>query len=112
MSAPMPMSPSSPSRDANSLIEMLLKAFNEEVFVASFTISDQSLQHVRKLVVTGVKELIKNTTQDYQVTEAEADIRSFARQMISEARAAERTELKETDFFSTVKLLCPLWPFC
>jgi hypothetical protein len=109
---PMPMSPSSPAGDPNSLIELLLKAFKEEVFTAGFTISDQSQELVRKMVIKGVHELVKHTTQTYQVRQAEQDIRTFAQQMISAARADGRRELKETDYFSTFSFLCPLWPFC
>jgi hypothetical protein len=106
------MSPSNPARDPNSLIELLMKAFNEEIFAAGFTISDQSRQHVRKMVVRGAHELVKHTTQAHQVKQAENDIRIFARRMIMEAKAAGRTELKETDYFSALSFLCPLWPFC
>jgi len=108
----MPMSPSNPARDPNSLIELLLRAFREELFAAGFTISDQSQQLVRKLVIKGVQELIKQTTQAHQVKQAEEDIRTFAQQMISAARADGRRELKEMDYFSTLSFLCPLWPFC
>jgi hypothetical protein len=89
-----------------------MRAFNEEVFAADFTISDQSREHVRQMVKKGVKELIKSTTQNHQVEQAEKDIRGFARRMIIVAKAAGRTELKETDYFSAFSFLCPLWPFC
>jgi hypothetical protein len=112
MSMPTPMSPGSPARDPNSLIEALMKAFNEEVFAASFTISDQSRQHVRSMVVKGANELAQHTTQDYQVIQAENDIRVFAQEMIRNAKAVGRTELKESDYFAVLSFLCPLWPFC
>jgi hypothetical protein len=104
--------PMSFGRDPNSLLEMLLKAFNQEVFAVGFTASDEVRNLVRKMILKGVNELVKHTTQNHQVIQAEEDIRTLARHMISEATADGRTELKEIDFITVIRLFCPLWPFC
>jgi transcriptional antiterminator len=109
----MPLSlPSNPMRDPNSLIEMLMKAFNEEVFLANFTITDQCRKHVRDMVVKGAHELVRIHAQNYQVKDAEQNIRRFAREMITDAVAHGETELRETNFFSVMNWICPFFPFC
>lgn len=112
MGMPMPMSPSNPSRDPNSLIDLLMRAFNEEVFVVNFTITDQCREHVKKMITGGAHELVRIHAQNYQVTESEENIRRFAREMIADARAAGRRELREVNFFSIFSWICPLFPFC
>ena len=113
MVMPMPASPGSPAGAMDPLIARLWRAFSEELVAAGgYSLTVPCEGYVRQFITEGARELIQMHAENYQVMQAEENIRELARQMIEEGRNANSKILSETFFFKVKGYICPLWPFC
>ncbi len=109
----MPASPGSPSGQLHPLVGLLWRAFNEQLIVAGgYSLTALCETYVRDFITEGARELIRVNAENFQVDQAEADMRKLAVIMIDEAKAAGLTTMSEGIFITVRGLLCPLWPFC
>ena len=113
MVMPMPTNPGSPAGALDPLIAKLWRAFNEQLVAAGgYTLTLPCEEYVRQFITEGAKALIQMHAENYQVMQAEENIRDLARQMLAEASSAKTKILSETIFFKVKGYICPLWPFC
>ena len=111
---PAPSNPSSPSGvDLNSLISLFWRAFRQELAAAGgYSLNTTCERRVDIIITDGAKELVRIHAQKFQVDQAEENLRSFAREMISEGQRRGVLVLDESIFISVISFICPLWPFC
>jgi hypothetical protein len=113
MQPSQPSSPSNPSYKLDSLIDMLWRAFQEELTSAGgFSLTDSCERRVKEFIIGGAQELIRTHAQRYDVGTAEDNIRQFARRLAEMAQGRGTSIITDAMFISITSLLCPLWPFC